>query len=129
MFFVGCNQGIKVNIESQPEEQFYCSPLGMFVTKEKTAPEIFRIHDECKPGDALLLHYTEYAEVNYDDFQDYEYRPVAVINLVCDHSKEIVVQVVEDTVESNGLKPTGYKSWDISCIYSGRKTYRSPYAD
>ena len=69
------------------------------------------------------------AEVNYDDFQDYEYRPVALINLVCDHSKEIVVQVVEDTLESDAFKPIGYKSWDISCIYSGRKTYRSPYAD
>ena len=128
LFFVGCDQGININIESEPEEQFYCSPSPLVSTEESERLEIFRIHDECKPGDSLLFNYFE-SSVNYDNASDYDYRPTAVINQVCDHSKEIVVHVVADTMESYGLNATGYKSWDISCIYSGRKTYRSPYAD
>ena len=128
LFFVGCDQGININIESEPEEQFYCSPSPLVSTEESERLEIFRIHDECKPGDSLLFNYFE-SSVNYDNASDYDYRPTAVINKVCDHSKEIVINMVIDRLDMKAYPPKGIRSWDISCIYSGRKTYRSPYAD
>ena len=128
LFFVGCDQGININIESEPEEQFYCSPSPLVSTEESERLEIFRIHDECKPGDSLLFNYFE-SSVNYDNASDYDYRPTAVINQVCDHSKEIVINMVIDRLDMKAYPPKGIRSWDISCIYSGRKNYRSPYAD
>ena len=125
---VGCDQGINVSIESQPEEQFYCSPSPLVSTEGNEILEIFRIHDECKPGDSLLLNYVE-SGVNYDSLSDYDYRPTSVINKVCDHSKEIVIHMVEDRLDMETYPSDGIRNWDISCIYSGRKTYRSPYAD
>lgn len=126
ILLVGCDQSFKVNIESNSDKPHYCS-VYVSATESDESFSDSEFNEECKAGDTVLFHYWEEAPVNYDQASDYDYRPVALINKVCDHSKEIVVQKVIDTTnfQTKGLiMPQGYRGWDVSCVYSGQKELR-----
>ena len=127
LLILGCDQSLNVSIENNSDKPYYCSPPTIMVSAQDASVPISQIAEDCEAGDSLLLHYWEQGAVNYDQLSDYDYRPVSVINKVCDHSKEIVVQKVVDTINflpDGTLTPNGWREWDISCIYSGKKEYR-----
>jgi len=127
LLIIGCDQSFEVNIESNSDKPHYCSPPPIRVTEDNESLGLGVFAEECNIGDTVLFYYWEEASVNYDQASDYDYRPVSVINKVCDHSKEIVVQKVIDTTNftTEGLiMPQGFRGWDVSCVYSGQKELR-----
>lgn len=121
---IGCDQNLNIDLSSSSREMHYCTPTPIIVSPDNASGKS-NIRESCNPGDSMLLNYIELGDVNYDAPSDYEYRPVSVINRVCDHSKEIViVKVIDSSDFNNPMNPNIYRSWDISCIYSGHKDYR-----